>query len=533
MGATASKLAQLEVLLQEAEHPVSSETVSALHEAGRRTAREQLMALFDDNSFVEVDALAKHRVTQYGMDRQKPATDGVVTGYGTIDGRKVCAYAQDSTIFDGQLGEVYGDKIVKIYEMALTSGVPLVAFVDGTGARPKEGIVALSSFAKIYALMSQASGVIPQIAVVSGQVSGPHAVLPTLADISIFVSGSTLFTTDPSVISTVSGSQVSAETVGSTSIHASNSGIAALTVPSDAEAVDTVKDVLSYLPSNNRADAPRDESAVISGTVLGQSSMRDQSLDEIIPDSDREAYDVHSVLEVLVDEGSLLELHAAYAPHIVTAYGRIEGRPVGIVATQPTVLAGCLTAAAATKASSFVRLCDAFAIPVITVVDCPGFVPDAEAEQAGLARAAGILAAAYADATVGMLTVITRAATSTVYSLLGAKELGADLVFAWPTAHITVSDPTSGIENIYDYELDNAKRKGKDVDALRAELEETYREYTVNPYRAAELGIVDAVIVPSETRAHLIEGLRLVERKAVAQPLRKHSSFAQLSGFPQ
>lgn len=531
MGATASKLAQLEGFLQEAEHPVDNETISALHEAGRRTAREQLQALFDENSFVEVDALAKHRVTQYGMDRQKPATDGVVTGYGTVDGRKLCAYAQDSTIFDGQLGEVYGEKITKIYDLALKSGVPLVAFLDGTGARLKEGIVALSSYAKIYALMSQASGVIPQIAVVSGQVSGPNALLPTLADIAIFVSGSTLFTTDPSVISQVSGSPATAESVGSATVHATSSGIAALTAPSDADAVVTVKDVLAYLPSNNRADAPRDESAEMSGAILGSVSDRDELLDHIIPDSDREAYDVHGVLEVLTDEGSVLEVYPEYAPHIVTAFARIEGRPVGIVANQPSVLAGCLTPSAATKAASFVRLCDAFTIPVLTVVDAPGFVPDAEAEQAGLARAAGGLAAAYAEATVGMLTVITRAATSTVYSILGAKDLGADLVFAWPTAHITVSDPTSNIENIYDYDLDNAKRKGKDVEALRSELTAAYRDYTVNPYRAAELGMVDTVIIPSETRAHLIEGLRLVERKAVAQPLRKHSSFAQLSGF--
>ncbi|MCQ4609689.1 acyl-CoA carboxylase subunit beta [Corynebacterium sp. CCUG 61414] len=496
MSTTAGRIQDLRNRLDEAQAPLGQDAIDAVHDAGDLTARERVERLLDAGSFVEVDALARHRVEAYKMDRTKPSTDGVVAGYGLIDGRRVCVFSQDATIFDGGIGEVYAEKILKVYELAAKTGVPVIGFYDSLGPRWQEGVVTAHMQAKILRAATQASGLVPQIAVVAGEVATFAATTVPLADMRIMVDGASLHLAATDVASKVAGSEVTAEQLGGADVHAATTGVANIRVSTDEQAVDEVRKLVSYLPLNNRAAAP----------VADVAEGADASvLDSLVPDEDAQPYDITTVIETITD-GDFYELGGAHAGNVVTGFAHIDGRALGIVATQPSVLAGCLSADAARKAARFIRTCDAFNLPLLHIVDCPGFVPTVEEEQAGALSAASTLAYAFAEAQVGTMTVITRKALGTAYSVLGSKGLGADLVFAWPTAQIALADAPTAAEAL-----------GVDTQA--------YEEENLNPYVATERGLVDAVIAPSDTRAQVVEGLRLLERKVVYPPQKKHGNL--------
>lgn len=522
---TAGKLEDLRIRLEETSAPVGEEAVSAVHGAGRLTARERVEHLLDDGSFVEIDALARHRANAYGMDRSRPVSDGVVTGYGTVDGRQVCIFSQDGTVFDGTVGEVHAEKLVKVMELALRSGVPLVGVHDSTGARVKEGVVSLGMAARLYRLRTRMSGVVPQISVIAGPTAGTEAHQPVLADVVVMVDGtSSLYLTDPEITRRVVGEDVTADDLGSAATHAAVTGTSHHTAADDRAALDFVQTLLGQLPSNNRSTVPFSEETDGNSADSTDSAATAQ-LDAVIPDSPLAGYDVTDVLVGIVDADSFLELQPDYAGNILTGFARIGGRSVGVVANQPMVLAGALDAAAAQKAARFIRTCDAFNLPVVFVVDSPGFLPGGDEERGGLLRRSAALLYAVAEASVGIVTVVTRKAYGTSYIALGSKNIGADLVFAWPSAQISNADAENTVAAVHADTLAKAERRKKDVAALTVELTEDVEKNLVNPYAAAERGYVDAVIPPSRTRAQVIDGLGLLERKVVDSPARKHGNL--------
>jgi propionyl-CoA carboxylase beta chain len=525
---TAGKLEDLRIRLEETSAPVGEEAVATVHGAGRLTARERVEHLLDEGSFVEIDALARHRANAYGMDRSRPVSDGVVTGYGTVDGRQVCVFSQDGTVFDGTVGEVHAEKLVKVMELALRSGVPLVGVHDSTGARVKEGVVSLGMAARLYRLRTQLSGVVPQISVIAGPTAGTEAHQPVLADVVVMVEGSSsLYLTDPEITRRVVGEDVTADYLGSAATHAAVTGTSHHTAPDDRAALDTVRAVLGQLPSNNRSTVPAaevpDETGTAEATEASQAAAA--ALDSVIPDSPLAGYDVTDVLAGIVDPDSFLELQPDYAGNILTGFARVGGRSVGVVANQPMVLAGALDAAAAEKAARFVRTCDSFNLPLLFVVDSPGFLPGGDEERGGLLRRSASLLYAVAEASVGIVTVVTRKAYGTSYIALGSKNIGADLVFAWPSAQISNADAENTVAAVHAETLAKAERRRKDVAALTVELTDEVEKNLVNPYAAAERGYVDAVIPPSRTRAQVIDGLDLLERKVIDTPARKHGNL--------
>ncbi len=476
---TAGKIADLESRLAESRIPAGEEAVHKVHAQGRITSRAMVESLVDDGSFVEIDALARHRSTYFGMEKDRPTTDGIISGHGTVDGRPVCIFAQDASVFDGQIGEVAGDKIVKVLELALKSGTPVIGIYEGAGARTHEGIVALEALSRVIRLQAQASGVIPQIAVVNGPTTGALAQSVTLSDVVIEVGESGHL-------------QLSEEDTVSTVLDAT-AGTSQLNTPDQSSALDAVADILSYLPSNNRATAP----------LADAQEATDVQLDQLIPDSGSEAYDIRVAIDGIVDESSVLELGAAYAPNLITAFCRVHGESVGLLANQPLERAGALDTDAAEKAARFIRLCDAFNVPLLNIIDVPGYLPD-DAGDVTVRRAAKLLAAS-ATASVGKLAVVTRKAYGAAYIAMGAKRMGTDLVFAWPTAEIAVADAETMAEEL-----------GQDHKEIAEKL--------VNPYEAASRGLVDAVIPPSETRAKIAEGIRLLGRKVEDSWARKHDT---------
>ncbi|MCS4535866.1 acyl-CoA carboxylase subunit beta [Corynebacterium sp. HS2168-gen11] len=523
---TAGKLADLRARLSETAIPVGQEAVARIHEAGKMTARERIEYLLDDDSFVEVDALARHRSKNFGLDAQRPVTDGVVTGYGTIDGRKVCVYSQDGAIFGGALGEVYGEKIVKIMDLALKTGVPLIGMNEGAGARIQEGVVSLGMYSKIFYRNTMASGVIPQISLIMGPCAGGHAYSPALTDFIIMVDQtSKMFVTGPNVIQSVTGEDVDQEALGGATIHMETSGTSHYTAAHDRDALDWARELFGYLPLNNRSEAPRVDAEIMVGSIRENITATDAELDTLIPDSPNQPYDMHEVIRRVVDNGELFEVQAGYARNIIAGFAHIEGRSVGIIANQPTEFAGCLDTRASEKAARFIRTCDAFNIPIVEFVDVPGFLPGTSEEHNGIIRRGAKLLYAYAEATVGKITVITRKAFGGAYSVMGSKDMGADLVFAWPTAQIAVMGASSAVSVLYRKQLEQAAAEGKDIAAVTAEFEQEYDQTLVNPYTAAERGFVDAVIPPAETRGNIIEGLRLLDRKVVNLPAKKHGNI--------
>ena len=524
---TAGKLADLRGRLAEAEQPVGAEAVEKVHAKGKLTARERITHLLDEGSFVELDALARHRSTNFGLASRRPLGDGVVTGYGTVDGREVCVFSQDSTVFGGSLGEVYGEKIVKVMDLAVKTGRPLIGINDGAGARIQEGVVSLGLYGEIFHRNVRASGVIPQISLIMGAAAGGHVYSPALTDFVIMVDKtSQMFITGPDVIKTVTGEDVTMEDLGGAHTHMTKSGTATYVASDEEDALDYVREVLSYLPSNNKAEAPRLPVAEpAAGSIEETVNEEDLELDTLIPDSPNQPYDMHEVIARILDDDEFLEIQAQYATNIIVGFGRVDGRSVGIVANQPTQFAGCLDINASEKAARFVRTCDCFNIPIVTLVDVPGFLPGTEQEYNGIIRRGAKLLYAYGEATVGKITVITRKAYGGAYDVMGSKHLGADFNLAWPTAQIAVMGASGAVGFVYRQQLKDAAAKGEDVDALRLQLQQEYEDTLVNPYVAAERGYVDAVIPPSHTRGQIATALRLLERKMVSMPPKKHGNI--------
>jgi propionyl-CoA/long-chain acyl-CoA carboxylase carboxyl transferase subunit len=512
---TAGKLADLERRYDEAVHAGSARAVEKQHTRGKKTARERIEALLDEGSFMELDEFARHRSTTFGMDRNRPFGDGVVTGYGTVDGRPVCVFSQDATVFGGSLGEVYGEKIVKVLDFALRNGCPVIGINEGGGARIQEGVVSLGLYGEIFYRNVQASGVVPQISLIMGAAAGGHVYSPALTDFVVMVDqASQMFITGPDVVKTVTGEDVTLEELGGARTHNTTSGNAHYLASDEDDAINYVKELLSYLPSNNldplpAYDAPADL------------DVDDSFLDTIIPDSDNQPYDMHQILEHLLDDREFLEVHALFAPNVVVGFGRMDGHPVGIVGNQPMHYAGCLDIDASEKAARFVRTCDAFNVPIITFVDVPGFLPGVGQEHRGIIRRGAKLIYAYAEATVPKITIVTRKAFGGAYDVMGSKHLGADLNVAWPTAQIAVMGAQGAANILYRRELAAAP----DADSLRARLVADYEDTLVNPYIAAERGYVDSVIPPSKTRSYVIRSLRMLRNKRQAPPPKKHGNI--------
>ncbi|QOV35992.1 acyl-CoA carboxylase subunit beta [Streptomyces ferrugineus] len=518
---TAGKLADLQRRIEEATHAGSARAVEKQHAKGKLTARERVELLLDEGSFVELDEFARHRSTNFGLEKNRPYGDGVVTGYGTVDGRPVAVFSQDFTVFGGALGEVYGQKIVKVMDFALKTGCPVIGINDSGGARIQEGVASLGAYGEIFRRNTHASGVIPQISLVVGPCAGGAVYSPAITDFTVMVDQTShMFITGPDVIKTVTGEDVGFEELGGARTHNSASGVAHHMAGDEKDAIEYVKQLLSYLPSNNLSEPPAfPEEADLSVTD------EDRELDTIVPDSANQPYDMHAVIEHVLDDAEFFETQPLFAPNIVTGFGRVEGRPVGIVANQPMQFAGCLDIDASEKAARFVRTCDAFNVPVITFVDVPGFLPGVDQEHTGIIRRGAKLIYAYAEATVPLITVITRKAFGGAYDVMGSKHLGADLNLAWPTAQIAVMGAQGAVNILHRRTIAEAEASGEDVEAVRARLIQEYEDALLNPYVAAERGYIDAVIMPSDTRLHVVRGLRQLRTKRESLPPKKHGNI--------
>ena len=514
---TAGKLSDLQHRYDEAVHAGSARAIEKQHARGKMTARERIEALLDEDSFVEMDELARHRSTNFDMASRRPYGDGVVSGYGTIDGRRVCIFSQDFTVFGGSLGEVYGEKIVKVMDLAVKTGCPIIGINDGGGARIQEGVAALGLFGEIFYRNTIASGVIPQISLVMGPCAGGAVYSPAITDFTVMVDQTShMFITGPDVIKTVTGEDVGFEDLGGARTHNTKSGVAHYMASDENDAIDYVKALLSYLPSNNLDDPPAYDIDLDPAVTED-----DAFLDSFVPDSPNQPYDMHTIVEHVVDDGEFLEVQPLFAPNIICGFGRVEGRSIGIVANQPMRFAGCLDIDASEKAARFVRTCDAFNVPVLTFVDVPGFLPGTSQEWDGIIRRGAKLIYAYAEATVPKVTVITRKAYGGAYDVMGSKHLGADINVAWPTAQIAVMGAQGAVNILYRRDLAAAD----DPDALRKERIVTYEDTFANPYIASERGYIDSVIPPSHTRKYVIQALRMLRNKRETLPPKKHGNI--------
>jgi acetyl-CoA carboxylase carboxyltransferase component len=507
----AERLAALEAEYA-AQHAAAAEKQAA---RGKRGARERVLALLDPGTFLELDPFVRHRATQFGMDRSHPLGDGVVTGFGEIDGRKVAVFSQDFTAFGGSLGEAFAEKVVKLMDGAERYGVPIIGINDSAGARIQEGVEGLAGYGEVFFRNVRASGVVPQLSVIAGPCAGGAVYSPAMTDFVFMVRGtSQMFITGPEVIKSVTGEEVSQEELGGAETHNRTSGVAHFAADDEDELAEQVRILLSYLPSNNLDDppafAPSDDPA-----------REAPELDDLVPEVSTRPYDMHAVLAAILDDGDFFEVQAAHAGNILTGFGRLDGQSVGVVANQPTTLAGTLDIAASTKAARFVRFCDAFNIPLVTFVDVPGFLPGIEQEYGGIIRHGSKLLYAYCEATVPKLTVITRKAYGGAYVVMCSKHIGADFNVAWPTAEIAVMGPDAAVGLVFRRELAAAE----DPATRRRELVGRYEELFASPYQAASRGYVDAVIPPRETRAYLIRALALARAKRAATPARKHGNI--------
>ncbi|PRY01424.1 acyl-CoA carboxylase subunit beta [Allonocardiopsis opalescens] len=514
---TAGKLADLERRRYEAVHAGSARAVDKQHAKGKMTARERIDAFLDPGSFVEFDGLARHRAHDFGQQGNRPFGDGVVTGHGTVDGRPVAVFSQDFTVFGGSLGEVFGEKIVKVMDHALKTGCPIVGINDSGGARIQEGVVALGLYAEIFKRNVHASGVIPQISLVLGPCAGGAVYSPAITDFIVMADQTShMFITGPDVIKTVTGEDVGFEELGGARSHNTRSGVAHYMADGEQDAIDYVRSLLSFLPANNLEDPP-----VEPVDAVLETTDEDRELDTFIPDSANQPYDMRTVVEHVLDDADFLEVHAQFAPNIVVGFGRVEGHPVGVVANQPMSFAGTLDIDASEKAARFVRTCDAFNLPVLTFVDVPGFLPGTDQEWNGIIRRGAKLIYAYAEATVPLVTIITRKAYGGAYDVMGSKHLGADVNLAWPTAQIAVMGAQGAVNILHRRTLAAAD----DPEAERARLIQEYEDTLANPYSAAERGYVDAVILPSETRVQITRALRALRNKRKTLPAKKHGNI--------
>jgi len=514
---TAGKIQDLRERLEEAVHAGSARAVEKQHAKGKMTARERIEKLVDSDSFTELDEFARHRSTNFGMQNNRPYGDGVVIGYGTVDGRNVAIFSQDFTVMGGSLGEVFAEKMVKIATFALKSGIPLVGISDSGGARIQEGVASLSGYGKIFRLNTRSSGVIPQISLILGPCAGGAAYSPALTDFTVMVNKTShMFITGPDVIKTVTGEEVEMEELGGAHTHNTRTGNAHYLAENEDDALDYVKALLSYLPSNNMDGAP-----ILPATETLEQKATDHALDSLIPDSPNQPYDMKILIRALLDEAEFLEVQALFAPNIVIGFGRIEGHSVGVIASQPLQLAGTLDIDSSEKAARFVRFCDAFSIPIITLVDVPGFLPGIEQEWNGVIRRGAKLLYAYGEASVPMVTLVTRKAYGGAFIVMGSKYIGADLNFAWPSAEIAVMGAQGAVNILYRKELNEAD----DAEKLRADLVSEYNETLANPYLAADRGFIDAVIEPNQTREYITKALRGLRTKRDSLPARKHGNI--------
>jgi acetyl-CoA/propionyl-CoA carboxylase carboxyl transferase subunit len=491
------------------------ERIDAQHDRGKMTARERIDYFLDEGTFEEFDRLRTHRSHNFDMeDRQIPG-DGVVTGYGEVDGRKVFVFAHDFTVFGGSLGEVFAEKVTKVMDRATEVGAPIIGLNDSAGARIQEGVAALAGYADIFHRNQLASGVVPQISCIMGPCAGGAVYSPAITDFTFMVEDTShMFITGPDVIETVTGEQVGFEELGGARTHATETGVAHFAEPDEKTALDNVRRLLSYLPQNNVEDPPRVE-------PWDDPDRADDDLLGIVPDRPQKPYDMTEVIEGVLDVDSLFQVQEGYARNLVVGFARLDGHAVGVVANQPRVNAGTLDIAASLKGARFVRFCDAFNVPIVTFVDVPGFMPGTDQEHNGIITHGAKLLYAYSEATVPLLTVITRKAYGGAYDVMASKHIGADVNYAWPTAEVAVMGPRGAVNVLYDDELDAAE----DTEARREELIDQFRDTFANPYTAADRGFVDAVLEPPATRRRLIRDLRMLRSKRVDRPDRKHGNI--------
>jgi acetyl-CoA carboxylase carboxyltransferase component len=491
------------------------ERIDAQHKRGKLTARERIDLLLDKGSFREIDAFVMHRTYDFGLDKQRYPSDSVVTGWGTIEGRLVYAFSQDFTVFGGSLGEVHAEKVVKIMEMAMKNGAPVIGLNDSGGARIQEGVVSLGGYADIFLRNTLASGVIPQISAIMGPCAGGAVYSPALTDFIFMVRNSSyMFVTGPDVVKAVTHEAVTQEELGGASVHSEKSGVCHVAADSEADTLYLIRKLLGYLPQNNMEDPPY--------VQTGDDPLRaDEDLDNFIPEEPNKPYDVKEIILKIVDNGQFFEIHENFAGNIVVGFARLGGHSVGVVANQPAVLAGVLDIDASEKAARFIRFCDSFNIPLVTFEDVPGFLPGTVQEHGGIIRAGAKLLYAYCEATVPKLTVITRKAYGGAYDVMSSKHIRGDFNVAWPTAEIAVMGPDGAVNIIFRKELQEAI----DPVARKAELVAEYREKFANPYIAAERGYIDAIIEPRKTRARLINALEMLQNKRDSNPAKKHGNI--------
>ncbi|MDT0442564.1 acyl-CoA carboxylase subunit beta [Streptomyces johnsoniae] len=519
-GETARRLAELSRRRAELAAQSSSERVARQHAKGKLTARERIEALLDPGSFVELDEFARHRCHSFGMQEHRPYGDGVVTGYGTVDGRRVYLFAQDFTVLGGALGEVFGEKIMKVMDLAISTGCPIIGINDSGGARIQEGVVSLAYYAEVVKRHVAASGVIPQISLIIGPCAGGAVYAPATTDLVVMVEDiSHMFVTGPEVLRSVTGVTVGQEELGGAEQHNAVSGAAHYLAQDEKDAFEYVRLVLGHLPSNNMSKAP--VYPVPRGQARTETTEADRALDTLIPDQRNRPYDMAQVVHTVVDDGELVEVQPLFARNIICGFARVEGRSVGVVANQPLHMAGALDIDASEKAARFIRLCDAFDLPVLTFVDVPGFLPSQEQERLGIIRRGAKLIYAYCEATVPMVTVVTRKAYGGGYGVMGSKHLGIDVNLAWPTAEIAVMGGESAVGVIHRREIATAA----DPEAERVKLRTAYEDALCTPYVAAERGYVDAVIMPHETRGRVISALDALQDKRLDRLPRKHGNI--------
>jgi propionyl-CoA carboxylase beta chain len=512
---TGAKLERLARLRDEAIHAGTDKAVERQREAGKLLARERGERLCDPGSFVELDRYVRHRETEFGMAERRPLGDAVVTGYGTVFGRKIFVFSQDFTVFGGSLSEVFAEKICKVMDLALKYGCPVVGINDSGGARIQEGVVSLAGYAEIFWRNVQASGVVPQLSLIMGPCAGGAVYSPAITDFVLMVEGTSyMFITGPDVVKAVTGEDVSFEELGGAAVHAAKSGVAQFIAPDDESCLEDARYLLSFLPQNNLESPPY---AAPSDPV----EREDAELDTVVPDNPNKPYDIRQVVQRVVDDGEFLEVHERYAENLVCGFARLGGHAVGVVGNQPHSLAGVLDSDASVKGARFVRTCDAFNVPLVTFVDVPGFLPGTAQEWGGIIRHGAKLLYAYAEATVPKLAVITRKAYGGAYDVMSSKHIGADFNFAWPTAEVAVMGPEGAVNIVFRRELGDAD----DPEERRAELIADYRERFANPYVAAERGYVDDVIEPRRTRPVLVSALETALTKHEPRPRRKHGNI--------
>lgn len=508
------KLKHLEELDKQAQLGGGEKRIKVQHDKGKLTARERVDLLLDKGTFRETDKFVTHRCTDFGLEKNKILGDGVITGYGKINGRTACVFSEDFTVFGGSLSKTYAEKICKLQDLALKMGCPIIGLKDSGGARIQEGVDSLAGYTDVFLRNVLSAGVVPQISAIMGPCAGGAVYSPAMTDFVIMVKGSLMFLTGPDVVKAATHEDVTFEELGGAMVHNEKSGVAHFAADSELECIELIKNLLSYIPNNNLEDTPSVE-------PTDDVNRMDKELDKIIPDSPNKPYDMHEVITKIIDNGDFLEVHKHYAKNLIVGFAKFNGRSVGIVANQPAVLAGVLDINSAMKGARFVRFCDCFNIPIATFVDVPGFLPGTAQEWGGVIKNGAKLLYAFCEATVPRVTVITRKAYGGAYCVMSSKHTRADMNFAWPSAEIAVMGPAGAVKILYRKEL----KQAKDPKALEKKLVDEYTEKFANPFVTASKGYIDAIIKPSETRPRIIEALDMIENKRDTNPPRKHGNI--------